>query len=683
MLVFWLSIALALALPHLHPVFWPLFPLLILFTRSGWGKALLLLIFCLRLPQGWPVLQGWWENWRDRRRYSIDIYPQYMDPSRPNTLTLYAPHSSKITAHWQGNELNVPALTLGHGLFQLSVQGTLLRPGSPLEVETDGDGRRQFALDWASIRVRPDRIASLPAHGLAAVVSEGSDEILLVDRQGLRKRITCGDGPTACQWLNPEILVVATRYSRTLELYAVSTGRMLKRVSTEGPVLNLAISPDHRWLACLDDRAVEFWNLPSFTRQASIQLPQTGEYLVFSGPSLVISSRLGRSLFRCDLTKGNWSLYSAPRPLARPALGLCRGKNAGEVWMASTSAQLNGGHQKGNHYILNCLMRLDVLDWTLNTPLSTESRTAHQAGPGTIDSGCGPQGLTQDEEGRLLLVYSGTHEVERRDLQSGQVWRSSLAPNGLRAPSAVADLGQNCWLVTLPAQHALAWIREGQVERTLQLELTNQADLGEIVFYESTRSGISCQSCHTAGDSDYARHDIGGFSAWATLSCQGIEGTSPFLRDGSYSRLQDLHEVARGLYRDYPAPADSDRAESLRAYLKTLQLPDNPRSEELSRRRRGCDVFFASGCADCHQPPAFTNRASVPNQGLFPDQPQFEWLDVPSLHGLWRSAPYLHDGRAEDLDILLTEQNTKDRHGRTAHLSKQQKADLESFLKCL
>ena len=64
-------------------------------------------------------------------------------------------------------------------------------------------------------------------------------------------------------------------------------------------------------------------------------------------------------------------------------------------------------------------------------------------------------------------------------------------------------------------------------------------------------------------------------------------------------------------------------------------------------------------------------------------------LDVPSvaesygdaaLRELWRTGPYLHDGRAVSLLDVLTTHNKADRHGRTSRLSKKQRADLLAFL---
>ena len=57
--------------------------------------------------------------------------------------------------------------------------------------------------------------------------------------------------------------------------------------------------------------------------------------------------------------------------------------------------------------------------------------------------------------------------------------------------------------------------------------------------------------------------------------------------------------------------------------------------------------------------------------------------DTPMLLGLYRSAPYLHHGKAKTLLEVLTTYNTGDRHGTTSHLDKQQLSDLADFLKAL
>jgi cytochrome c peroxidase len=57
--------------------------------------------------------------------------------------------------------------------------------------------------------------------------------------------------------------------------------------------------------------------------------------------------------------------------------------------------------------------------------------------------------------------------------------------------------------------------------------------------------------------------------------------------------------------------------------------------------------------------------------------------DTPTLLGVYRSAPYLHHGRAATLRDVLTTANSGDRHGKTSGLSSSEVEDLVEFLKAL
>ena len=57
--------------------------------------------------------------------------------------------------------------------------------------------------------------------------------------------------------------------------------------------------------------------------------------------------------------------------------------------------------------------------------------------------------------------------------------------------------------------------------------------------------------------------------------------------------------------------------------------------------------------------------------------------DTPTLLGIYRTAPYLHHGKAKTLHDVLTVCNKEDKHGKTSHLSKNQIDDLVEFLRSL
>lgn len=55
-------------------------------------------------------------------------------------------------------------------------------------------------------------------------------------------------------------------------------------------------------------------------------------------------------------------------------------------------------------------------------------------------------------------------------------------------------------------------------------------------------------------------------------------------------------------------------------------------------------------------------------------------FDTPGLIEVWRTGPYLHDGRAPSLRDVLTLCNPEDRHGVTSKLSSQEIEDLAEFV---
>jgi cytochrome c peroxidase len=57
--------------------------------------------------------------------------------------------------------------------------------------------------------------------------------------------------------------------------------------------------------------------------------------------------------------------------------------------------------------------------------------------------------------------------------------------------------------------------------------------------------------------------------------------------------------------------------------------------------------------------------------------------DTPTLLGIYRTAPYLHHGKAKTLLEVLTVCNKEDKHGKTSHLKAAELDDLVAFLRSL
>jgi mono/diheme cytochrome c family protein len=130
-------------------------------------------------------------------------------------------------------------------------------------------------------------------------------------------------------------------------------------------------------------------------------------------------------------------------------------------------------------------------------------------------------------------------------------------------------------------------------------------------------------------------------------------------------------------------------------YQLSLRTPEPPaNSFDSAAASRGERLFRNKArCAECHQPPTFTDVLSGPSPSVpFLHDPAEVGMDpayalrtatkkyrTTPLRALWQHPPYFHDGSAPDLLAVVDHYNRQF----TLNLSPRQKADLVEFLKSL
>jgi cytochrome c peroxidase len=126
-------------------------------------------------------------------------------------------------------------------------------------------------------------------------------------------------------------------------------------------------------------------------------------------------------------------------------------------------------------------------------------------------------------------------------------------------------------------------------------------------------------------------------------------------------------------------------AETMDAYLKSLKPRPSPhlvKGKLSTSAQRGKQLFerTALACAECHGGPFLTDlkQHDVGSAGKF-DQPT-DQFDTPSLIEVWRSGPYLHDGRAATLREVFTLLQRDGKHGDTSQLTPRQIDDLIEYV---
>jgi len=127
--------------------------------------------------------------------------------------------------------------------------------------------------------------------------------------------------------------------------------------------------------------------------------------------------------------------------------------------------------------------------------------------------------------------------------------------------------------------------------------------------------------------------------------------------------------------------------DSVNAYLKALKpVPSPYRKPDGSltdAAKRGKVVFEGkAGCVTCHTPPYYGSKKKFAF-GLGSDSERDREFATPILIEVWRTAPYMYDGRAMTIRDVITTDNTNNKHGHTKGLSPQEVADLAEYVNSL
>ena len=256
-------------------------------------------------------------------------------------------------------------------------------------------------------------------------------------------------------------------------------------------------------------------------------------------------------------------------------------------------------------------------------------------------------------------------------------------------------------------------LQAGPAIRVCENPLGDDVLRGKILFYSALepmvgRRWISCASCHPDGDAD-GRTWQNPEGLRNTTALFGMAWTHPIHWSADRDEVQDFEHTirsplmqGRGLIRGKVAPSleepnkgRSSDLDALAAYSNIHKFSFSPHAKNgLSESaRRGKEVFFAkeTKCAECHSGPFYTDSTPAPpfklhDVGTGEDDPSEKMgpkYDTPTLLGVYRTAPYLHHGKARTLEEVLVDYNRHDRHGKTSHLTREQTADLVEFLKSL
>lgn len=332
---------------------------------------------------------------------------------------------------------------------------------------------------------------------------------------------------------------------------------------------------------------------------------------------------------------------------------------------------------------------------------------------------------------RLYTIYAGTNDMNMSRVVDDDYYEIERIAN-------VVNIGQNPRAIRFSPDgkkvyvynamdfnvtiHDANGMKKLATIKTCDPPKTPEWVRGKILFNSalrpmSSRQWIACFSCHPDG-----RHDG---RVWQnpeglrkTTALFGMANTHPLHWSADRDEVQDFEYtirgrlmLGRGLLREPIKPKKgfekteleetlsgrSPDLDALAIYSNSFDFtlsPHAPAPGKLSAAAERGRQLFASdavGCIKCHGGPYYTDSTLTKPFKLHdvgtgtqdPSEKMGPLYDTPTLLGVYRTAPYLHHGKAATLRDVLTTANVGDRHGKTSHLNQTQLDDLVEFLQAL
>jgi hypothetical protein len=201
-------------------------------------------------------------------------------------------------------------------------------------------------------------------------------------------------------------------------------------------------------------------------------------------------------------------------------------------------------------------------------------------------------------------------------------------------------------------------------------------DTGHALFHADAGRGTACASCHPEGGEDGRTWTFQGVGARRTPAVPpGFLTTAPFHWDGDLPDLTHLMGVVFTERMGGPHLSPS-QVDAVGGWLDSRPSVA-PRTTLGDAATRGSAIFYGAGeCSTCHSGAMLTSSQTV-------DVGTGGTFQVPTLIGVSRRLPVMHDGCATTLADRFDPSCGGANHGAVAELTPADRNDLIAFLETL
>ena len=520
----------------------------------------------------------------------------------------------------------------------------------------------------------PKSIA-LAGDDLFVACSDGSGELLILDKNTLRIRSSIDVGHGTCDVVvSPELqkAYTANQFSNDISVVDLERNKETRRIPVRRQPRQLELSANGQYLFVANFLPAGRADVDTVASEISI-----------------IDLRSEQAIKHIRLANGSNALRGMC--LAADGKYLFISHNLGRFQVPTS--QLEQGWMN-----TNALSIVDVDSLKFVATLLLDEPDYGAAGSWGID--CNDQ--------HIFVAHSGTHDFSRIDYHAlcekmeNYPDKSALSYDlqfmaGIRTRTKIIGNGPRALLCYRDKVYVANYFTDnlniaefgskGDISiRDVPLQEVNEMDdvwLGEMYFNDATycfQGWQSCNGCHP----DEARLD--GLN-WDLLndgmgnpkSCKSLllsHVTPPAMITG----VRESAEIAvRSGFRYIQfVQVEEGVADAVDKYLRSLEPVPSPYlvNGRLSRKAgKGKKVFEKTGCATCHPAPLFTdlNKHKMGEQAGHDFKA--EW-DTPTLIEVWRTGPYLYDGRCATMEEVFS----REQHGLHKELSGKKLEQLVAYV---
>lgn len=598
---------------------------------------------------------------------------------------------------------------------------------SPVAVRVSPDGSRLFAVDRTAECVvvldtasgKPTSEIALQGQPLAAVLAADGSRLFVAERTGhcvaevdlsagrVARRIGVGPWPSALAFsAKRQALFVCCRGDHSVVKVDLASGNVAGRIEVTRDPFAIALSPDEAKLLVANYMPSGAGTNPKLAAEVAVvdaeKLTLNGTVALPPGSTAVSGVAIG--------PEGRWGY--AVHAIGRFMLPITQLDRGWVHTYALTIIDLNTAGRLAT-VLLDDVTGGAADPWDVAVSPDGETLVVSHAGIHAVSvvrlaqlhrllAGDLPPALAQLKDGTAENIWVRiARDPSKRELLTNDLTALHLAEVIQRAPSgglgprglALAGDGRQAFVcnyfsgtigvIDLAAHRVKATIAVGEQPAA------SPTRRGEIFFHDANRCfqhWHSCFSCHLDDGRidgltwDFMRDGIG--NGKDVISLIGMMDTAPHNRRATRPNPYEcMRTGVLGSHFIVPQPGDVD---DLVAYAASLRPEKNPLTDRNAEAvARGKPIFEGkAACAVCHEGPWLTD-CKQHDVGTRTAQDPDGRYDTPSLVECYRTAPYLHDGRAATLREVFTKFNPDDRHGRTSQLTPAELDDLIAYLQSL